>query len=62
MGLFSNSKPARTALKDARKELERTTNDLVKKHGKGKAPETDGYLKANKRVADAEKDVPWYLR
>ena len=58
MGLFSKD-PQKTAAiqehKAARKNLERAsskTNDA----------NDPAYLKANRRVIDAEKNIPWYRR
>lgn len=57
MGLFSKDPQKDAAVKehkDARRELERVS--------KRDGYESDDYLKANRRVIDAEKNVPWYRR
>ena len=49
----------REALKDARRKLEKASDDAVKNHG---GEETREYLEANAAVIKAEKDLPWILR
>lgn len=46
-------------LADARAELEKIT---AADETAGRHYETDAYRKANRAVADAEKNVPWYRR
>ncbi len=52
--MSKNKKQARDEHKNAKAELERVS--------KRDRAETDAYLKANKRVAETEKHVPWWRR
>lgn len=55
MGLFSSKDDKNVAeYKAARRDLERTS--------KGKKHEDEEYHRANKRVIDAEKNIPWHKR
>ena len=58
MGMFGSKDPQKTAAiqehKAARKNLERVSSGIKE--------ETPEYLKANQRVIDAEKNIPWWRR
>lgn len=69
MGLFSSDPKKAAAVREhkaARADLEklgkRQHAEWKAKGGKGGVPENPAYWKANDRVIDAEKGVPWYRR